>query len=475
VIENMPNSTGYEGGNNNTIDYNLNGSMINMKDKGISGIGYNYLNLPDAFGITQPDPWTGAPVSFGLGYLYRSDGVKVRKTYSSGGGRGQSTSYKYTDYLDGFQYSFSETVQPCLWCRTSVAYEQEAFKDPAPFDPTPISLGWQLDFVPTAEGFYSFTENRYIYQYRDHLGNARVSYAKNSHGALEITDTNNYYAFGMNHIGGMKSMLGAYQNYKYNGKEIQESGMYDYGARLYMPDIGRWGVVDPLAEKMRRHSTYNYAYNNPIRFIDPDGRQGKDIIILTANGSFKASKELMYKTAEGKRIWDKYGNSKTDDIYINSSVFPKNDRTMAETYTLTRNESFLNNDKISSIGKVYPSLESFEGLDISKSGSKNVHLMAFNESFFTNETPEKYTKITNSPTLGEVKEEYDLSDLTKIVYHETKAHIEDRTGDADQDHKTLGESKFQGYVRPNSPMDIFEKQLIKIIQIQNAERYKDNK
>ncbi|WP_232816365.1 RHS repeat-associated core domain-containing protein [Chryseobacterium capnotolerans] len=67
------------------------------------------------------------------------------------------------------------------------------------------------------------------------------------------------------------SSLGSYNAYKYNGKEVQEPGMYDYGARMYMPDLGRWGVVDAYAEAMRRHSPYNYSFNNPVNYIYPDG------------------------------------------------------------------------------------------------------------------------------------------------------------------------------------------------------------
>ena len=88
----------------------------------------------------------------------------------------------------------------------------------------------------------------------------------------------NYYPFGLKHRGynNVTSSNGnsVAQKFGYNGKELNEElglNWHDFTARNYDASLGRWMNLDPLAEQMRRHSPYNYAYDNPVYFIDPDG------------------------------------------------------------------------------------------------------------------------------------------------------------------------------------------------------------
>jgi RHS repeat-associated protein len=121
----------------------------------------------------------------------------------------------------------------------------------------------------TEEGYVDLTESTpaYYYYLKDHQGNNRV--VINSSGAVQ--ETNHYYPFG-----GVFASTGNVQPYKYNGKELDtKKGLnwYDYGARHYDAALGRWFVVDPLAEKYYSTSVYGYCLNNPVKYIDADGRK----------------------------------------------------------------------------------------------------------------------------------------------------------------------------------------------------------
>ncbi|CAA7194590.1 hypothetical protein CHRY9293_00879 [Chryseobacterium potabilaquae] len=84
----------------------------------------------------------------------------------------------------------------------------------------------------------------------------RLSYFNNGSG-VEVLEENNYYPFGLKHQGYNILNGNSSYRYKYNNKELQETRMYDYGARFYIPDIGRWGVVDPRAQYT--HEAYSYT------------------------------------------------------------------------------------------------------------------------------------------------------------------------------------------------------------------------
>jgi RHS repeat-associated protein len=185
------------------------------------------------------------------------------------------------------------------------------------------SKTFTLDFFPTAEGYVqpSGSSYEYVYQYKDHLGNVRLSYSDKDNNGIanntEIIAENNYYPFGLAHKGynSLVTSSNPGQKYKYNGKELQDEfglNMYDYGARNYDPVLGRWMNIDPLAEDEPEWSTYRYGYNNPLRFIDPTGmletdyldvstgeltqiNDGKDQVIAATTSEINKAKKKNYK------------------------------------------------------------------------------------------------------------------------------------------------------------------------------------
>lgn len=210
-----------------TYTYNANGSATVDGRTGVT-LGYNLLNLPA----------TATKTGLALSYTYDASGNKLRKVNTL-----PSTTTRH--YVDGIEYN-----------------------------------GNSIEIIHTEEGIARNNSGTYSYEYNltDHLGNVRYTFNRHpSTGAVQALQQNTYYPFGKQ-VG-----TTAINKYLYNSKELQEElssagqdGQYDYGARFYDPEIGRWNVVDPLAEQMRRYSPYTFVYNNPLRFVDPDGMKGDD-------------------------------------------------------------------------------------------------------------------------------------------------------------------------------------------------------
>ena len=255
VVDNAPAASKVHGFSDNastTEDdylYDANGNMTKDNNKNITAITYNHLNLPTKITFTTAGT---------IEYLYTATGQKIQKIVKASG-----VSTVTTDYMGGYQY-----------------------------------FNGGLQFFPTAEGYVepiTASTFKYIYQYKDHLGNIRLSYRNTASAtapSLQIQEENHYYPFGLKQNGYGAPTVSSNNRYKYNGKELQDENIggqqlnwYDYGARNYDPALGRWMNIDPLAEQMRRHSPYNYTFNNPIYFLDPDGMAPNDHI-FDARGNF---------------------------------------------------------------------------------------------------------------------------------------------------------------------------------------------
>ncbi|MNY07433.1 hypothetical protein D3C86_1402350 [compost metagenome] len=218
---NTPNVYSYSGNKLNGVsgglitgnyEYDSNGNAVKDGRNRVD-LGYNVLNLPSSV----------SKDGLSITYTYDADGNKLKKV--SGG-----TS---TDYVSGIQY-----------------------------------LNRAIDFIQTGEGRAIRTGNSYNYEYTlvDHVGNSRVTFYKNpTSGVLEVLQIDDYYAFGMRR----QSLVSSNDNrYLYNSKELQEElGQLDYGARFYDPIIGRWNVVNPLAEMASNLTPFRYCYNYLVNFI----------------------------------------------------------------------------------------------------------------------------------------------------------------------------------------------------------------
>ncbi len=218
-------------------EYDDNGNMITDRNKGIptNGITYNHLNLPTSVTIN------GNGNNGTISYIYDATGIKLKKIISTGSTTEYASNYVYED---GSLKFFNHP---------------EGYVD--------------VNNIMDRNGNLISQSFQNIYQYKDHLGNVRLSY-KEIIGGLEILEENNYYPFGLKHKGynNVVNSSNKALNWKYNGVEYEEAlglDLYEMDLRLYNPAIGRFNGIDPVTHHSQGTSV---AFdNNPIFWADPSG------------------------------------------------------------------------------------------------------------------------------------------------------------------------------------------------------------
>ncbi len=369
----------------NDYTYDVNGNMITDKNKNITSIAYNHLNLPTKVVFNNNDPlFSQNPEA--IEYVYDAVGMKLKKTVKNGSVT-TNTDYTgnyiyengtlqffnhaegYTKYdggtmttliddtfdsgTDTWQASGVSTVvqQDNGRLKVTLSGQNEGAKRT-----TSVSVGDRIEYnitldkgttdkltfiimehdinnnvlkltVPTHEedGYYRgtyvvsnsnttklrikiekspgadngtstefFIDNvnmakvshtgdlhANVYQYKDHLGNVRLSYADTNNdgtidASIEIIEESNYYPFGLKHKGYnyviSSNGNSIAQKFKYNGMELENAlgiDWYEMDMRQYDPAIARWTAIDPVTHHSM--STYTAFDNNPIFWADPSG------------------------------------------------------------------------------------------------------------------------------------------------------------------------------------------------------------
>ncbi|TVQ12660.1 MAG: RHS repeat-associated core domain-containing protein [Balneolaceae bacterium] len=114
--------------------------------------------------------------------------------------------------------------------------------------------------------------NKSLYYLTDHLGSVRVTVNE----AGDPVGWDDYYPFGLQMPGRTQNASNPNDDTKFTGYELEQQGglgLYHAGARMYDPVIGRFMSVDPHAAIYPSLSPYVYVSNNPLRYIDPDGKE----------------------------------------------------------------------------------------------------------------------------------------------------------------------------------------------------------